>query len=156
MRRTGRDANPVRELASDLARAARVLAIRSRRESRGLFAGSYACAFRGRGMDFDESRPYAPGDDVRRLDWNAFARTGVPFVKRYREERDQLLLFALDVSASMRFGSGDRSQGVAAAHALALLAAAAGRAEIASASSHSPMRSAWGSRPAAARPTAGG
>jgi len=128
VRPSGRDATPARELAGDLARAARVLAIRSRRESRGLFAGSYACAFRGRGMDFDESRPYAPGEDVRRLDWNAFARTGAPFVKRYREERDQLLLFALDVSASMRFGSGHRSQGIAAAHALALLAAAAGRA----------------------------
>jgi uncharacterized protein (DUF58 family) len=114
--------------SEDLARAARLLLVRSRREAGGLFAGNYASAFRGSGLEFEESRPYAPGDDVRAIDWNASARHGQTYVKRFREERDQTLLFALDCSASMRFGSGARSKAETAAHALALLAAAAGRA----------------------------
>jgi uncharacterized protein (DUF58 family) len=102
--------------------------IRSRREATGLFAGNYVSAFRGGGLEFDESRPYVPGDDVRTIDWNATARHGDTFVKRFREERDQTLLFALDVSASMRFASTGSSKAATAAHALALLAAAASRA----------------------------
>ncbi len=117
---------------AELARAARILAVRTRREATGSFAGSYASAFRGGGMEFAESRPYVPGDDVRYLDWNAMARTGEPFVKRYREERDQTLWLALDVSASMRFGAEGgvpgAAKGARAAHAAALLAAAAGHA----------------------------
>lgn len=114
--------------ASDLARAARILAVRSRREATGLFAGSYASAFRGGGVEFEESRPYVAGDDVRNLDWNAFARSGDLFVKRFREERDEMVLLALDVSASMQFGTTGRNKAATAAHAAALIAAAAGRA----------------------------
>jgi uncharacterized protein (DUF58 family) len=112
----------------DLERAARLLAVRSRREASSPFTGGYASAFRGGGLEFEESRPYAPGDDVRSLDWNATARTGVPYVKRFREERDQTLLLVLDVSASMGFASGERSKAATAAHAAALLAMAAARA----------------------------
>lgn len=112
----------------ELLRAARVLSIRSRREATGLFAGNYRSAFRGSGLEFEESRPYLPGDDVRTIDWNATARSGRTFVKRYREERDLTLLLALDVSASMRFGGSERSKAATAAHAVALLAAASGRA----------------------------
>lgn len=114
--------------SADLARAARLLVVRSRREATGLFAGNYVSAFRGGGLEFEESRPYAPGDDVRTIDWNATARHGETYVKRFREERDQTLLLALDVSASMRFGSGGTSKAVTAARAVALLTAAAGRA----------------------------
>jgi uncharacterized protein (DUF58 family) len=113
--------------AADLARAARILVLRTRREATGLFAGSYASAFRGGGMEFHESRPYVSGDELRSIDWNAMARTGEPFVKRFREERDQPIVLALDVSASMRFGTHGRSKAESAAHAAALLAAAAGR-----------------------------
>jgi uncharacterized protein (DUF58 family) len=113
---------------AELLRAARILAVRSRRESTGLFAGNYLSAFRGGGLEFEESRPYVPGDDVRAIDWNATARSGEVTVKTFREERDQTLLFALDVSASMRFASGGRTKAATAAHALALLASAAGRA----------------------------
>ncbi len=116
------------DIARDLARAARILAVRSQREATGLFAGGYLSAFRGGGIEFDESRPYAPGDDVRNLDWNAMARTGEPFVKHFREERDETIVLALDVSASMRFGTTGRSKAETAAHAAALVAAAAGRA----------------------------
>ncbi len=114
--------------AGELARAVRLLAVRGRREATGLFAGNYASAFRGGGIEFEESRPWAPGDDVATFDWNATARTGEPYVKRFRAERNQTLLFALDVSASMRFGSAGASKLATAVHALALLAAAASRA----------------------------
>jgi uncharacterized protein (DUF58 family) len=112
----------------ELDRAARRLAVRSRREATGLFAGNYASAFRGGGLEFEESRPYVPGDDVRSIDQVATARTGQPFVKRFREERNHTLIFALDTSASMRFGARGHSKAAAATHALALIAVAAGRA----------------------------
>ena len=114
--------------SKDLDRAARRLAVRSRREATGLFAGNYASAFRGGGLEFEESRPYVPGDDVRSIDHVTTARTGEPFVKRFREERNHTLIFALDTSASMRFGRHGHSKAGAAAHALALIATAAGRA----------------------------
>lgn len=113
---------------AELFRAARVLALRSRLEATGLFAGNYRSAFRGGGLEYQESRPYAPGDDVRSLDASATARTGVPYVKIFREERDRTLLLALDVSGSMGFGSAGARKSATAAHALALLATAAGRA----------------------------
>ena len=81
--------------AADLSRAARLLAVRSRREATSSFSGSYASAFRGRGIEFEESRPYVPGDDIRSIDWDAMARTGEPFVKRFREERDEMVMLAL-------------------------------------------------------------
>jgi uncharacterized protein (DUF58 family) len=113
---------------ADLSRAARLLLVRSRREATSAFAGGYRSAFRGGGVEFEESRPYAPGDEVRFLDWNALARTGTPYVKRFREERDQTVVIALDVSASMGFGSTGRNKAGAAAHAAALVVAAAARA----------------------------
>lgn len=72
------------------------------------FAGEYRSAFRGLGMEFEEVRPYVPGDDVRHIDWNVTARTGEPFVKQFREERELTLLLVLDMSGSMRFGGGGR------------------------------------------------
>jgi uncharacterized protein (DUF58 family) len=113
---------------AELERAARLLTLRSRLEATGLFAGNYRSAFRGGGLEYEVSRPYAPGDDVRLLDWSATARTGEPYVKVFREERDRALLLALDVSASMAFGSAGTTKAATAAHALALLASAAGRA----------------------------
>lgn len=121
-----RERAPSGASAGDLARAARILAVRSRREATGIFAGSYASAFRGGGVEFEESRPYVAGDDVRNLDWNAFARTGELFVKRFQEERDEMVLLALDVSASMHFGTTGRNKAETAAYAAALIAAAAG------------------------------
>jgi uncharacterized protein (DUF58 family) len=112
----------------DLSRAARLLLVRSRREASSTFAGAYRSAFRGGGVEFEESRPYVPGDEVRFLDWNALARTGMPYVKRFREERDQTVVIALDVSASMGFGSVGRAKAGCAAHAAALVVAAAARA----------------------------
>ncbi|MEN8161855.1 MAG: DUF58 domain-containing protein [Myxococcota bacterium] len=114
--------------ASDLARAARTLQLRSRREVAGALAGGYRSAFRGGGIEFEESRPYVPGDDVRAIDWNALARTGQTYVKHHREERDQSLLLLVDGSASMAFGSQGPSKLAVAVRSAALLAAAAAQA----------------------------
>lgn len=111
----------------ELLREARRLRLRARREVSGEFAGAWASAFRGSGMDFEESRPYHPGDDVRQMDWNATARLREPFVKRFREERGVLLLLLLDVSGSMGLGSAGTTKALAGARVCALLAAAASR-----------------------------
>jgi uncharacterized protein (DUF58 family) len=70
-----------------------------------LFAGQYHSAFKGLGIEFEEVREYQPGDDVRTIDWNVTARTGRPFVKRYREERELTVALVVDVSASQEFGT---------------------------------------------------
>lgn len=90
-----------------------------------LFSGEYVSAFKGRGMEFEEVRPYQPGDDIRAIDWNVTARVGSPFLKIYREERELTLLFVVDVSASMHFGSVRQFKSEMAAEITALLAYAA-------------------------------
>lgn len=70
-----------------------------------VFAGQYHSAFKGLGMEFEEVREYQPGDDVRSIDWNVTARSGRPFVKRFREERELTVMLVADVSGSQDFGS---------------------------------------------------
>jgi uncharacterized protein (DUF58 family) len=89
-------------------RQIRRLQLQAGRRVEGLLAGNYRSAFRGRGMEFEEVRPYVPGDDVRHIDWNVTARSGEAFVKEFREERQLVLVLVLDVSASVGFGSGGR------------------------------------------------
>lgn len=95
--------------AEELKRIRR-LQLQAGRQVDSLFAGNYRSAFRGRGMEFEEVRPYIPGDDVRHIDWNVTARAGSPFIKEFREERQLTLVLALDVSASLRFGSGGKDK----------------------------------------------
>ena len=92
-----------------------------------LFAGEYKSAFRGSGMEFEDVRPYVPGDDVRQLDWNVTARLGVPHVKQFREERELQLMLVADVSASMRFGAEKRDKKKAMAMVLGAIAFSAVR-----------------------------
>ncbi len=73
-----------------------------------VFAGQYHSAFKGRGVEFEEVREYQPGDDVRTIDWNVTARSGRPFVKTYREERELTVVLLVDVSASQAFGTRDQ------------------------------------------------
>ncbi|QDU68435.1 hypothetical protein Pla86_35300 [Planctomycetes bacterium Pla86] len=70
-----------------------------------VLSGAYRSSFRGSGIEFDEVRPYQPGDEVRSIDWNVTARTGTPHIKTYIEERQLLVELLVDTSASMRFGS---------------------------------------------------
>jgi uncharacterized protein (DUF58 family) len=86
-------------------RKIRRIQIRTRSILESGIVGSYHAVFKGRGMEFAEVREYAPGDDVRTIDWNVTARLGVPYVKKYVEERDLALLILVDLSGSQRFGS---------------------------------------------------
>jgi len=90
------------------------------------FAGSYHAIFKGQGMEFDEVRPYAPGDEVRSIDWNVLARTGNVYVKRYIEERELAVMLIVDVSGSQDIGS-IRSKRDLSAEIAALLAFVAQR-----------------------------
>lgn len=85
-------------------------------------SGDYHSVFKGQGIEFDEVRPYIPGDDVRSIDWNVTARTGTPHVKRFAEERELTVIFLVDVSGSQIFGSGNRSKSELAAEITSLLA----------------------------------
>lgn len=67
--------------------------------------GERAAHRRGGSAEFQEHRPYAPGDDLRRVDWAAFARTGEPVLKLFRAEEDSIVRLLLDASASLAFGS---------------------------------------------------
>lgn len=90
-------------------------------------AGDYHSAFKGRGMEFAEVRPYQPGDDVRTIDWNVTARMGSPFIKKFVEERDLTVFLVVDVSGSLSFGSRTILKRELAAEIAALLAFAAVR-----------------------------
>lgn len=70
-----------------------------------MLAGEYLSAFKGRGIEFEEVRPYQPGDDVRTIDWNVTARYDEPFVKLFREERELTVILLVDVSASQGMGT---------------------------------------------------
>lgn len=90
-----------------LSRRVAQLEVLSARLIRAGFAGDYHSAFHGRGIEFAQVREYQPGDDIRTIDWNVTARSGVPHVKEFVEERDLTILVAIDVSGSMAFGSVD-------------------------------------------------
>jgi len=85
-------------------------------------AGQYHSVFKGRGMSFDEVRPYQPGDEIRFIDWNVTARTNEAFVKRFVEERELTVMLIVDVSGSLRFGSRVQEKRAVAAELAALLA----------------------------------
>jgi uncharacterized protein (DUF58 family) len=70
-----------------------------------LQTGAYVSHFRGRGMEFDESRPYQPGDDPRSIDWRVTARSTTAYTKLFREERERPVLIMLDLRASMHFAT---------------------------------------------------
>jgi uncharacterized protein (DUF58 family) len=89
-------------------RQIRRLYIQAGRKVDSLTAGEYRSAFRGSGMEFEKVRLYTPGDDVRRIDWNVTARSEDTYIKQFREERELTLLLVLDVSGSVRFGSGGK------------------------------------------------
>jgi len=88
-------------------------------------SGQYLSSFRGRGMEFDEVRPYQAGDDVRTLDWRVMARTGKPHTKLFREERERAVLLWVDSRRSMFFATRGAFKSVVAARAAALLGWAA-------------------------------
>ena len=112
-------------LSSDLIKKIRHIEIRTKRLVNDSFAGDYHSVFKGRGMEFNEVRPYQPGDEIRAIDWNVTARMGHPYVKRFVEERELTVFFLVDLSASGAFGSVTRMKNEVAAELAALLAFAA-------------------------------
>jgi uncharacterized protein (DUF58 family) len=109
-------------LTPELIRKIRRIEIRTRRLVNDSFAGEYHAIFKGRGMEFDEVRPYQAGDEVRAIDWNVTARTGQLFVKRYVEERELTVMLLVDASASGLFGTVNRFKREIAAELAAVLA----------------------------------
>ena len=87
-----------------------------------LFAGQYHSVFKGKGMEFDEVREYMPGDDIQSIDWNVTARTGVPHIKKFVEERELTVMILLDASTSCRFGSASQLKSQLAAELSSVLA----------------------------------
>ena len=112
-------------LPAEIAQAVKRIQFVTGRQVSDVMAGAYLSVFKGRGMEFDEVRPYVPGDDIRAIDWNVTARTGEPHVKRFVEERELTVMLLVDVSASQDFGSGRRSKLEAAVELSALLAMSA-------------------------------
>ncbi len=107
---------------ADLVRRMREIEIKTRKVVSEVFSGEYHSAFKGRGMEFSESRPYQPGDDIRTMDWNVTARAREPFVKVFREERELTLMLLVDLSASGAFGSAEKFKSEVAAEICATLA----------------------------------
>lgn len=84
--------------------------------------GAYLSSFKGRGMEFDESRIYQAGDDIRNMDWRVTARTGDAHSKTFREERERPVLIWLDLGPSMMFATRNKFKAVIASEIAALLA----------------------------------
>lgn len=111
--------------------AAELIALRPRcnalmlpmhRPAASALAGAYRSRFRGRGVDFVESRNYQPGDDIRNMDWRVTARTGRAHTKVFQEERERPVLLVVDVAPTLFFGTRKRLKSVAAGHLAAAIA----------------------------------
>jgi uncharacterized protein (DUF58 family) len=109
-------------LTREQLKAVRKIQIRTSHLVTDLFGGQYQSVFKGRGIEFAEVRLYQPGDEVRTIDWNVTARTGVPHVKRYAEERELTVMLLVDASASTFFGSVRLTKAALAAELGALFA----------------------------------
>lgn len=103
------------------------LSLTAKRKVRSVVSGDYRSPFRGKGLEFEEVREYVAGDDVRNIDWRVTARTGVPHLKLFSEERERSILICNDVNLAMRYGTRGTFKSVQAARAAALLGWAACR-----------------------------
>lgn len=109
----------------EVLRQVKLIELRTRGLVNTVFSGEYQSVFKGHGMEFAEVREYAAGDDYRSIDWNVSARMGHPYVKKYTEERELTVLFAVDLSGSEQFGTRGRFKAELAAELAAVLAMAA-------------------------------
>jgi uncharacterized protein (DUF58 family) len=111
--------------STELMNRIRRIEIRTRRLVNDSYAGEYHSVFKGRGMEFDEVRPYLPGDEVNTIDWNVTARMAQPYVKKYVEERELTVMLMVDASGSGDFASEGRFKRELAAELAAVLSFAA-------------------------------
>src|SRR5262247_4786575 len=116
-----------RALDPELLAEARRIQVRADRMVTDVMSGGYSSVFRGSGIEFDEVREFAEGDELRSVDWNVTARMGRPFVKRYIEERELTVMLAVDLSGSERFGTRGRFKSELATELGAVLAMSAVR-----------------------------
>ena len=94
----------------EVIRKIRRIQIRTSHKVDELLAGTWNSAFKGRGIEFEEVRPYQVGDDVRTIDWNVTARSDVPYVKLFREERELAVVLLVDLSGSQSFGTNHQTK----------------------------------------------
>ncbi len=98
------------QITKEILKKVRQVEVRTSRLVNDTLAGSYHSVFKGRGMNFDEVREYVPGDEIRTIDWNVTARTGVAHVKKFTEERELTIMLMIDISGSGDFGSAASSK----------------------------------------------
>jgi len=113
------------DISVELMQKIRAIQIKTSHMVTELMAGEYVSAFKGRGMEFNAVREYAPGDDVRLIDWNVTARMDQPFIKEYIEERELNVMLIVDVSSSGEFGSTGKFKNEISAEVASILAFAA-------------------------------
>jgi uncharacterized protein (DUF58 family) len=111
----------------ELRHQAHTLGLASHHLVNSSFSGLYASVFRGTGLDFEEVREYREGDDIRNMEWNVTARTNVPHLKIFREERERSVVLCIDRGPHMSFGTRGTFKSIQAAKAAALLGWAASR-----------------------------
>ncbi len=97
-------------IPAEVLKKIRRIQIRTSHKVDALLAGTWHSAFKGRGIEFEEVRPYAIGDDVRTIDWNVTARSDQPFVKLFREERELAVILLVDLSGSQQFGTNQQTK----------------------------------------------
>ncbi len=98
------------QITREILKKVRQVEVRTSRLVNDTLAGNYHSVFKGRGMNFDEVREYVPGDEIRTIDWNVTARTGVAHIKKFTEERELTIMLMIDISGSGDFGSADSSK----------------------------------------------
>ncbi len=94
----------------EIIRRIRRIQIRTSHRVNEILAGTWNSAFKGRGIEFEEVRPYQAGDDVRTIDWNVTARSDQPYVKLFREERELSVMLLVDLSGSQSFGTNEQTK----------------------------------------------
>lgn len=98
------------QLTREILKKVRQVEVRTSRLVNDSLAGNYHSVFKGSGMNFDEVREYVPGDEIRAIDWNVTARTGIPHIKKFTEERELTIILLIDISGSGEFGSSTSSK----------------------------------------------
>jgi uncharacterized protein (DUF58 family) len=98
------------QLSREIFQKIRHIQVQTNRLVNALLVGVYKSAFKGRGIEFEEARPYQTGDDIRAIDWNVTARMSHPYVKNFREERQLTMMLVVDISASLRFGTPEKEK----------------------------------------------
>ena len=114
-------------LPKELLKEVKRIEIKTRHFVDSLYSGSYRSVFKGRGIEFAGIRKYNRGDDFKAIDWKVSARSGNLHLREHIEERELQVVVALDLSASMAFGSGSREKRETAVEFAAAMCLAADR-----------------------------